>query len=86
MINGYTLGTCVYPVLYTTASTDSPTFGFRPQVVATGVCHTDLYHMFEGMHKDGFPVVLGHEGSGIVESVGPGVTEFKPGQDSDFSC
>lgn len=55
-------------------------------MVATGVCHSDLYHMFEGMHKDGFPVVLGHEGSGIVESVGPGVTEFKPGQDSDFSC
>lgn len=55
-------------------------------MVATGVCHTDLYHMFEGMHKDGFPVVLGHEGSGIVESVGPGVTEFKPGQDSDSSC
>ncbi|XP_075879589.1 alcohol dehydrogenase 1 [Nelusetta ayraudi] len=51
----------------------------RIKVVATGVCHTDLYHMFEGMHKDGFPVVLGHEGSGIVESVGPGVTEFKPG-------
>lgn len=36
--------------------------------------------MFEGMHKDGFPAVLGHEGAGIVESVGPGVTEFQPGQ------
>ncbi|MEQ2259256.1 hypothetical protein XENORESO_009003 [Xenotaenia resolanae] len=31
------------------------------------------------MHKEGFPVVLGHEGAGIVESIGPGVTEFKPG-------
>ena len=50
------------------------------QIVATGVCHTDLYHLFEGMHKDGFPVVLGHEGAGIVESTGPGVTEFQPGQ------
>lgn len=50
------------------------------QIVATGVCHTDLYHLFEGMHKDGFPAVLGHEGAGIVESVGPGVTEFQPGQ------
>lgn len=48
--------------------------------MATGVCHTDLYHLFEGMHKDGFPVVLGHEGAGIVESVGPGVTEFQPGE------
>ncbi|XP_043999690.1 alcohol dehydrogenase 1-like [Gambusia affinis] len=51
----------------------------RIKIVATGVCHTDLYHLFEGMHKDGFPVVLGHEGAGIVESVGPGVTEFQPG-------
>lgn len=50
------------------------------QIVATGVCHTDLYHLFEGMHKEGFPAVLGHEGAGIVESVGPGVTEFQPGQ------
>ena len=49
------------------------------QIIATGVCHTDLYHLFEGKHKDGFPVVLGHEGAGIVESVGPGVTEFQPG-------
>uniref|UniRef100_A0A3Q2NTX9 Alcohol dehydrogenase 1 n=1 Tax=Fundulus heteroclitus TaxID=8078 RepID=A0A3Q2NTX9_FUNHE len=51
----------------------------RIKIVATGVCHTDLYHLFEGMHKDGFPVVLGHEGAGIVESVGTGVTEFQPG-------
>uniref|UniRef100_A0A665TLC8 Alcohol dehydrogenase 1-like n=1 Tax=Echeneis naucrates TaxID=173247 RepID=A0A665TLC8_ECHNA len=51
----------------------------RIKIVATGVCHTDLYHLFEGMHKDGFPTVLGHEGAGIVESVGPGVTEFQPG-------
>ena len=50
------------------------------QIVATGVCHTDLYPLFEGMHKDGFPIVLGHEGAGIVESVGPGVTEFQPGK------
>lgn len=50
------------------------------QIVATGVCHTDLYHLFEGMHKDGFPAVLGHEGAGIVESIGPGVTEFQPGK------
>ncbi|KAM4625795.1 alcohol dehydrogenase 1-like [Polymixia lowei] len=51
----------------------------RIKVVATGVCHTDLYHLFEGKHKDGFPAVLGHEGAGIVESVGPGVTEFQTG-------
>ncbi|XP_008275492.1 alcohol dehydrogenase 1-like isoform X4 [Stegastes partitus] len=31
------------------------------------------------MNKDDFPIVLGHEGAGIVESVGPGVNEFQPG-------
>ncbi|CAL1574817.1 unnamed protein product [Knipowitschia caucasica] len=51
----------------------------RVKIVATAVCHTDLYHLYERMHKDGFPVVLGHEAAGIVESVGSGVTEFKPG-------
>uniref|UniRef100_A0A8C1UHR1 Enoyl reductase (ER) domain-containing protein n=1 Tax=Cyprinus carpio TaxID=7962 RepID=A0A8C1UHR1_CYPCA len=49
------------------------------KVVATGVCHTDLYHLFEGKDKRGFLSVLGHEGAGVVESVGPGVTDFKPG-------
>uniref|UniRef100_A0A672YQU9 Enoyl reductase (ER) domain-containing protein n=1 Tax=Sphaeramia orbicularis TaxID=375764 RepID=A0A672YQU9_9TELE len=51
----------------------------RIKIVATSVCHSDLYHLFENIHKDGFPVVLGHEAAGIVESVGPGVTEFQPG-------
>ncbi|XP_068436190.1 alcohol dehydrogenase 1-like [Clinocottus analis] len=51
----------------------------RIKIVATAVCHSDLYHLLEGMHEDGFPAVLGHEAAGIVESVGPGVTEFQPG-------
>lgn len=50
------------------------------QIVATSVCHTDLYHLFENMYPDGFPTVLGHEAAGIVESVGPGVTDIQPGQ------
>lgn len=50
------------------------------QIVATAVCHTDLHHLLESMHKEGFPTVLGHEAAGIVESVGPGVTEYQPGQ------
>ncbi|XP_023282625.1 alcohol dehydrogenase 1-like [Seriola lalandi dorsalis] len=49
----------------------------RIKIVATSVCHTDLYHLLED--EAGFPTVLGHEGAGIVESVGPGVTEFQPG-------
>ncbi|XP_049451335.1 alcohol dehydrogenase 1 isoform X9 [Epinephelus fuscoguttatus] len=51
----------------------------RIKIVTTTVCHTDLYHLLEDMPRDGFPTVLGHEGAGIVESVGPGVTEFQPG-------
>uniref|UniRef100_H3BYT1 Enoyl reductase (ER) domain-containing protein n=1 Tax=Tetraodon nigroviridis TaxID=99883 RepID=H3BYT1_TETNG len=51
----------------------------RIKIVATAVCHTDLYHLLENMHKDGFPTVLGHEAAGVVESVGPGVTEYQAG-------
>uniref|UniRef100_A0A3P9HY48 SRCR domain-containing protein n=1 Tax=Oryzias latipes TaxID=8090 RepID=A0A3P9HY48_ORYLA len=51
----------------------------RIKIVATSVCHSDLYHLFEYMHPEGFPTVLGHEAAGTVESVGPGVTEFQPG-------
>lgn len=49
------------------------------QVFATGVCHTDAYTL-SGSDPEGlFPVILGHEGAGTVESVGEGVTKFKPG-------
>ncbi|MBC3841755.1 S-(hydroxymethyl)mycothiol dehydrogenase [Streptacidiphilus sp. 4-A2] len=48
------------------------------KVQACGVCHTDL-HYREGGINDEFPFLLGHEAAGIVESVGPGVTEVSPG-------
>ncbi|GAA1983010.1 S-(hydroxymethyl)mycothiol dehydrogenase [Catenulispora subtropica] len=48
------------------------------RVLACGVCHTDL-HYREGGINDQFPFLLGHEASGIVEAVGPGVTEVEPG-------
>ncbi|KAM4540751.1 alcohol dehydrogenase 1-like [Fundulus diaphanus] len=51
----------------------------RIKIVATGVCQTDLYFLLKCMNKAMFPAVLGHEAAGIVESVGPGVTEFQPG-------
>uniref|UniRef100_A0A7N9B185 Alcohol dehydrogenase 1-like n=1 Tax=Mastacembelus armatus TaxID=205130 RepID=A0A7N9B185_9TELE len=51
----------------------------RIKIVATGMCHTDLYILFESMKKESFPMILGHEAAGIIESVGPGVTEFQPG-------
>ncbi len=48
------------------------------KVVATGVCHTDLV-VRDGMLPTPLPVVLGHEGAGIVEKVGAKVTKVKPG-------
>ncbi|MDP4506669.1 S-(hydroxymethyl)mycothiol dehydrogenase [Nonomuraea turcica] len=47
-------------------------------VQACGVCHTDL-HYREGGISDDFPFLLGHEAAGVVEAVGPGVTEVEPG-------
>lgn len=43
-----------------------------------GVCHTDL-HVKNGDFGDKTGVILGHEGIGIVQAVGPGVTSLKPG-------
>lgn len=48
------------------------------EVQACGVCHTDL-HYREGAINDDFPFLLGHEAAGIVEAVGPDVTEVAPG-------
>ncbi len=43
-----------------------------------GVCHTDL-HVKNGDFGDKTGVILGHEGIGVVQKVGPGVTSLKPG-------
>uniref|UniRef100_A0A8C9YEV1 Zgc:77938 n=1 Tax=Sander lucioperca TaxID=283035 RepID=A0A8C9YEV1_SANLU len=54
----------------------------RIKIVATGVCHTDLEYLYgagKAMKFRPFPLVLGHEAAGIVESVGPEVTKFSPG-------
>src|SRR5687768_10267707 len=45
---------------------------------ASGVCHSDL-HVITGDMPHPLPVVLGHEGAGVIERVGPGVTWVKPG-------
>jgi S-(hydroxymethyl)glutathione dehydrogenase/alcohol dehydrogenase len=51
----------------------------RVHILYTGICHTDEYTR-SGKDSEGvFPVILGHEGGGIVESVGEGVTHVKPG-------
>lgn len=51
----------------------------RLKLVATGICHTDAYTLSGSDPEGVFPVVLGHEGAGIVESVGAGVTKFQSG-------
>jgi S-(hydroxymethyl)mycothiol dehydrogenase len=67
------------PVEVTTVVVPDPGPGEAVVAIsACGVCHTDL-HYREGGINDEFPFLLGHEASGIVESVGDGVTEVAPG-------
>lgn len=68
------------PLSIETVEVATPKAGeVRIKVLATGVCHTDAYTL-DGLDPEGlFPCVLGHEGGGIVESVGEGVTSVKPG-------
>jgi aryl-alcohol dehydrogenase len=48
-------------------------------VKAVGVCHTDMVFASGAMGSP-FPLILGHEGAGVVVDVGPGVTKVVPGQ------
>jgi S-(hydroxymethyl)glutathione dehydrogenase / alcohol dehydrogenase len=54
------------------------------RVVASGVCHSDL-HFIDGLYEFPSPAILGHEAAGIVESVGPLVDDFQPG-DHVIAC
>jgi S-(hydroxymethyl)glutathione dehydrogenase / alcohol dehydrogenase len=45
---------------------------------ASGLCHTDL-EVIEGTQRRPFPIILGHEGAGVVEDVGSGVKSVRPG-------
>ena len=49
------------------------------RIVATGVCHTDAFTLSGADPEGMFPVVLGHEGGGIVQEVGAGVKSVKAG-------
>ncbi|UKD57674.1 NDMA-dependent alcohol dehydrogenase [Amycolatopsis sp. FU40] len=69
-----------------TLEVDEPGVGeVHVKFVASGLCHSD-FHMIDGVGEGKQPVlggrkpiVVGHEGAGIVESVGPAVTRVKPG-------
>ena len=49
------------------------------RLVATGVCHTDAFTLSGEDPEGAFPAVLGHEGGGVAEEIGTGVTSVKPG-------
>ena len=50
----------------------------RVKVVASGLCHSDI-HRLHGHLPSATPMVMGHEGAGIVEEVGEAVTDVVPG-------
>ena len=67
------------PIRVETLDLDPPRAGeVLVRIKACGVCHSD-YHLITGATKHPLPVVPGHEGAGIVEAVGDGVTHIKPG-------
>jgi S-(hydroxymethyl)glutathione dehydrogenase/alcohol dehydrogenase len=49
------------------------------RLVATGVCHTDAFTLSGEDPEGAFPAILGHEGGGVVEEIGPGVTSVAVG-------
>lgn len=67
------------PLQVETIEVDDPQPGqVRVKLHACGLCHTDQ-SVLEGTLPSMNPVVLGHEGAGVVESVGGGVTTLVPG-------
>lgn len=68
------------PLTIETITVQAPKCGeVRIKILSTGVCHTDAYTL-DGHDPEGrFPCILGHEGGGIVESIGSGVTSVAEG-------
>ena len=67
------------PLQIETLNQEEPRNGeVRVRTSVAGICASD-HHYMKGDNKMPMPVVLGHEGSGYVESVGPGVQNFKAG-------
>uniref|UniRef100_A0A915ENQ9 Alcohol dehydrogenase-like N-terminal domain-containing protein n=1 Tax=Ditylenchus dipsaci TaxID=166011 RepID=A0A915ENQ9_9BILA len=68
------------PLVIEQIQVDPPKAGeVRIKIVYTAVCHTDAYTL-DGLDPEGiFPVILGHEAAGVVESTGEGVSHVAPG-------
>jgi S-(hydroxymethyl)glutathione dehydrogenase / alcohol dehydrogenase len=68
------------PVAVRELELNQPRIGeVRVRMLASGVCHSDL-HVRDGEWDRPTPIVMGHEGAGIVEAVGPGVTTPRVGE------
>lgn len=84
-INAAVTHTCASPFQIEPVELAEPKAGeMLVKIAACGVCHTDEAAQHEQVPTK-LPAVLGHEGAGIVEKVGPGVTEFHPGDRVGFS-
>ena len=70
-----------HPLVVEDVTLDPPQHGeVHIRIAATGICHSDLHAISgEWGGADTLPFVAGHESSGTVLDVGPGVTRFKPG-------
>src|SRR3954468_14128970 len=67
------------PLVVQELELDAPRAGeILVRMVASGVCHSDL-HSLQGVHPGPMPAVIGHEGAGVVEQIGPEVTNVAPG-------
>jgi len=68
------------PLVVEEVELDGPRAGeVLVELKATGVCHTDEFTRSGGDPEGLFPVILGHEGAGVVVEVGPGVTSVAVG-------
>ena len=68
------------PLSIETVDVDGPKAGeVLVEIKATGICHTDEFTRSGGDPEGLFPVILGHEGAGVVVDVGAGVASVKPG-------
>jgi len=74
------------PVRIEQVDLDGPEHGeVRVRLVGAGACHSDYHRMSGHVDFGSTPYILGHEGSGIVEEVGPGVSTVAPGDHVIFS-
>ena len=67
------------PLVVETVDLDDPKEGeVLVRMASAGVCHSD-YHVMKGEWSMPLPMVLGHEAAGVVEKIGAGVSQVKPG-------